>query len=68
MADDDNIKRIPIRDLRQEEGAQELAESADMVLYLNFGIARQFADFVPGSGNTERLVLEIGIQTGAPAV
>jgi hypothetical protein len=39
-----------------------------MVLYLNFGIARQFADFVPGSGNTERLVLEIGIQTGAPAV
>ena len=40
MADDDNpIKQIPINELRQEEGAQELAESADMEPYLNFAMA-----------------------------
>ena len=39
MADDDDIKRIPVNELRQEEGAQELAESADMEPYLNFAVA-----------------------------
>ena len=36
MADDNDIKRIPIKDLRQEEGAHELATSPDMKLYLEF--------------------------------
>jgi hypothetical protein len=35
MADDD-IKRIPIKDIRQEEGAHELASSPDMKPYLEF--------------------------------
>ena len=35
MADDD-IKRIPIRDIRQEEGAHELVSSPDMKPYLEF--------------------------------
>ena len=35
MADDD-IKRIPIKELRQEEGAHELATSPDMKPYLDF--------------------------------
>ena len=39
MADEDDIKRIPINDLHQEEGAQELAESEDMEPYLNFALA-----------------------------
>jgi hypothetical protein len=33
---DDNIERIPIRDIRQEEGAHELASSPDMKPYLDF--------------------------------
>ena len=33
---DDEIKRIPIKDLRQEEGAHELASSPDMKPYLDF--------------------------------
>ncbi len=36
---DDNIKRIPIDRLRQEEGAHELATSLDMEPYLNFAMA-----------------------------
>jgi hypothetical protein len=35
MADND-IKRIPIKDLHQEEGAHELASSPDMKPYLEF--------------------------------
>jgi hypothetical protein len=35
----EKIKRIPINELRQEEGAQELAGSADMEPYLNFAVA-----------------------------
>ena len=35
MADDD-IERIPTKDIRQEEGARELATSPDMKLYLEF--------------------------------
>jgi hypothetical protein len=38
MADDD-IERIPLKDLRQEEGAHELAMSADMEPYLHFAMA-----------------------------
>ena len=33
---DDNIKRIPINQLRQEDGAHELATSPDMEPYLEF--------------------------------
>ena len=36
MADEDNIKRIPINELRQEEGAHEMATSPDMEPYLEF--------------------------------
>jgi len=35
MADDD-INRIPIKELRQKEGAHELASSPDMKPYLDF--------------------------------
>jgi hypothetical protein len=35
MADDD-IERIPTKDLRQEPGAHELATSPDMEPYLDF--------------------------------
>src|ERR1019366_1055242 len=37
---DDEIKRIPIKDLRQEEGASELASSPDMEPYLDYIIAQ----------------------------
>jgi hypothetical protein len=33
---DDNIERIPIKDLHQEDGAHELAASPDMKPYLEF--------------------------------
>jgi len=36
---DDPIERIPINQLRQEEGAHELATSPDMELYLDFAMA-----------------------------
>ena len=39
MPDDDDIKRIPINELRQEEGAHELASSPDMEPYLRFAMA-----------------------------
>jgi hypothetical protein len=39
MSDDDLIKRIPIKDLRQEDGAQELATSPDMEPYIRFAMA-----------------------------
>ena len=39
MPEDDPVKRIPIHKLHQEEGAQELAESADMEPYLDFAMA-----------------------------
>jgi hypothetical protein len=38
MADEDDIERIPINRLRQEEGAHELATSPDMVPYLDFAM------------------------------
>jgi hypothetical protein len=37
--DDDPIKRIPISDMRQEDGANELATSEAMEPYLNYAIA-----------------------------
>jgi hypothetical protein len=36
---DDNIERIPIKNLHQEDGAHELASSPDMEPYLNFAMA-----------------------------
>lgn len=36
---DDNIRRIPVNELHQEDGAQELASSPDMEPYLNFAVA-----------------------------
>lgn len=39
MPDDDRIKRIPISELRQEEGAHELATSEDMEPYFRFAKA-----------------------------
>jgi hypothetical protein len=39
MPEDDPIKRIPIKDLRQEPGAHELATSPDMEPYLDFAMA-----------------------------
>jgi len=36
MANDNPIERIPIKDLRQEDGAHELATSPDMKPYLKF--------------------------------
>jgi hypothetical protein len=39
MADDNDIHCIPIKDLRQEPGAHELATSAEMEPYLNVAMA-----------------------------
>ena len=39
MSEDDNPERIPIKKIRQEEGAEELASSPDMEPYLNFAVA-----------------------------
>lgn len=48
MADEDAIKRIPINQLRQEEGAHELATSPEMEPYLRLIMAQmQGADPVP---------------------
>jgi len=39
MADDNIEKRIPVRELHQEEGAQELVTSPEMEPYLNLAMA-----------------------------
>ena len=39
MPEDDNIKWMPINELHQEPGANELTESPDMEPYLNFAAA-----------------------------
>jgi hypothetical protein len=39
MADEDDIKRIPINELRQEEGADDMASSPDLEPDLNFAVA-----------------------------
>ena len=47
MSNNDEINRIPIKDLRQEEGAHELATSPDTKPYLEFIMASmQGADVV----------------------
>jgi hypothetical protein len=45
---DDPIKRIPIKDLHQEEGAYELASSPEMEPYIQFAMAEmQGSDATP---------------------
>src|ERR1035437_10002907 len=39
MPDDNPIRRIPIKELRQEEGAHELATLPDMEPYIQFAMA-----------------------------
>jgi hypothetical protein len=56
---DDEIKRIPIKDLRQEEGASELASSSDMEPYLEYIMASmQGADVQPHLEALSKLPLE----------
>jgi hypothetical protein len=56
---DDDIKRIPIKDLRQEEGASELASSPEMEPYLEYVMAlMQGADVQPQLEALSRLPLE----------
>jgi len=56
---DDNIKRIPIKDLRQEEGASDLASSSDMEPYLPYiGAAMQGFDVKPHLKELSKLPLE----------
>jgi hypothetical protein len=58
MADDD-IRRIPINELRQEDGVHELATSPDMKPYLDFIKAViQEHDLVPELETIRRLPLE----------
>jgi len=55
----DEIKRIPIKDLRQEEGASELASSPDMGPYLEYIMASmQGADVQPHLEALSKLPLE----------
>ena len=57
--DDENIKKIPINELRQEEGAAELAESPDMEPYLNYIVAAmQCTDVKPHLEELSKLPLE----------
>lgn len=59
MADDDNLKRVPINELRQEDGADELTTSPDMEPYVNFAIAvMQEADPTPELEAIRQLPLE----------
>ncbi len=59
MNDDENIKKIPINELRQEEGAHELATSPDMEPYLEYIIAQmQGADLQPHLEALSNLPLE----------
>lgn len=56
---DENIKKIPIKDVRQEEGASELASSPDMEPYLEYIIASmQGADVQPHMETLSKLPLE----------
>src|ERR1035438_4667357 len=59
MADDSDTKRIPINELRQEEGARELTEFAEMEPYLNFAVAlMQGNDPAPELEGIRQLPLE----------
>jgi hypothetical protein len=56
---DKNLKSIPIKDLRQEEGASELASSPDMEPYLEYLMASmQGADVIPHLDALSKLPLE----------
>lgn len=56
---DDEIKRIPIKELRQEEGASELVSSPDMEPYLEYIMAwMQGADVQPHLEALSKLFLE----------
>jgi hypothetical protein len=56
---DKRPKKVAIKDLRQEEGASELATSPDMKPYLDFMIASmQGADFQPHLEKLSKLPLE----------
>ena len=56
---DKRAKKVPIKDLRQEEGASELASSPDMEPYLDFIIASmQGADVQPHLDALSTLPLE----------
>ncbi len=56
---DEKPKRIPINELRQEEGASELASSPDMEPYLEFIMASmQGADIQPHLEALSKLPLE----------
>ena len=56
---DETPKEIPIKDLRQEEGASELASSPDMEPYLHYLMAAmQGADVQPHLGALSKLPLE----------
>ena len=59
MPDDDQLERIPINTLRQEEGAHELASSPDMEPYLRLIMAEmQGADPTPELEALRQLPLE----------
>jgi hypothetical protein len=59
MSDDDEIKRIPINDLREEDGAHELATSPDMEPYLRLIMAgMQDHDTAPLIEEIRQLPLE----------
>jgi hypothetical protein len=56
---EENIKRMPIKDLRQEEGASELASSPDMEPYLEYIMAlMQSTDVQPHLEALSKLPLE----------
>ena len=59
MAEDNPIKRIPINELHQEEGAHELATSPDVEPYIRFAAAvMKEADPTPELEAIRRLPLE----------
>jgi hypothetical protein len=56
---EDDIERIPIKELRREEGAQELGSSPEMEPYLRFAMAlMQHHDPTPGLEAIRQLAVE----------
>ena len=53
---DDHIERVPITDLREEEGAEELANSAQMEPYVHLAVA-----LMKGAEPTEELEIIRGL-------
>ncbi len=62
--DDKNIKSIPINELRQEDGASDLASSPDMEPYLNYIAAVMQRTLETAARKTVRLASGIGAQVG----